>query len=212
MKEMILSFLSDNSLIITRSMGLLWLFAETFCLVFARWAYHNLLYGEDMRKQKGFILILLPCFVLLIFFTFGQPLFWPVVSSFFNSSSRSLVAYYYSSLWRFFCTLWVLIEGAIAIYVLRIRGLLGRGKDLTQNRGNMLMYSFISFCILFSIFYEVNSLNVALHGAVKWQQVVNLSRFYIKICGFWWILIEWAVAIMGWQIYRTLAVRKRVEQ
>jgi hypothetical protein len=53
---------------------------------------------------------------------------------------------------------------------------------------------------------------VALHGAVKWQQIVNLSRFYIKICGFWWILIEWAVAIMGWQIYRTLAVRKRVEQ
>jgi hypothetical protein len=193
-------------------MGLLWLFAEGFCLLFARWAYYNLLSGENMRKQKGFILILLSCFLPLIFITFGQPLFWPAVSSFFNSSSNSLVAYYYSFLWRFFCTLWVLIEGAIAIYVLRIKELLARGRGPVEKRRNMLMYSFIFFCILFSIFYEANSLNVALHGAVKWQQIVNLSRFYIKICGFWWILIEWAVAIMGWQIYRTLAVRKRVEQ
>lgn len=204
MNELLKFFMIRDTLIFTRVMGLFWLFAEAFCLVFVRWGYYDLIPVKTMRGQKPFILVLLSGFLFLIFLTFSQDLILMKVFPGSVASSRSLRSYYYSSLWRLFCTLWVLIEGAITIYVIRIEGLFIRMKIPSKNRIDPLMVSFITVFLFFYIFYEVSFVRVVLNGGMGWKAVMNISRFYIKICGFFWILFEWIVALLGWRIYRFL--------
>ncbi len=204
MNEMLKFFMIRDTLIFTRFMGLFWLFAEAFCLVFVRWGYYYLIPVKSMRSQKPFILVLSSGFLFLILLTFSQDLILSKVFPGSVASSYPLRSYYHSSLWRLFCTFWVLIEGAITIYVLRIEGLLIKMKTPSNNRMDPLMVSFITVFLLFYIFYEVSFLRVVLKGAMGWKAVMNISRFYIKICGFFWILFEWIVALLGWRIYRFL--------
>ncbi len=204
MNELLKFFMIRDTFIFTRVMGLFWLFAEAFCLVFVRWGYYDLIPVKTLRSQKPFILALSSGFLFLILLTFSQDLILAKVFPGSVALSQSLLSYYYSSLWRLFCSFWVLIEGAITIYVIRIERLFIKTKTPTKISMDPLMVSFITVFFLFYIFYEVSFLRVVLNGGIGRKSVMNISRFYIKICGFFWILFEWIVALLGWRIYRFL--------
>lgn len=205
MGEILKFFMSIDSFMFTRVMGLFWLFAESFCLVFVRWGYYDLLPEKTDRGQRRFVLFLSAGFMLLVFLTFSQDLILERMLPPSVSVSDSILAYYYSSLWRLFCTLWVLIEGVIAIYVVRISGLFSGRKDLSRSKIDPLMLVFLVLFSLIYISYEVPFFRVVLSGSINWKTVMNISRFYIKLCGFFWIFFEWVVAILGWRIYRSLS-------
>lgn len=184
----------------TKLMGLFWLFAEGLIMVYVR---KGLLFLETgQSRQRVFTLFCLILFAAIVALYAVKGLLLNLL----QPSSGSLAAALYNRyLWNFICTLWVLIEGAIAIYGFRIYRLLkapptgypAPGKTV-YNPGLWIL------CILFLAgftFYHGYLYLLISRAALSGQAIINIFRFYIKACGFFWILIEWAVALIAMKIY-----------
>ncbi|ABW68333.1 hypothetical protein [Desulfosudis oleivorans] len=183
----------------TRLMGLFWLFAEGLIMV---WVRGGLAYLETGRsRQRIYILCCLALFVTIVSLYAGK--------SFFLDRLRigpdTVTAVLYNRyLWNFICTLWVLIEGAIAVYVFRIYRLL---KNPTSPGPRFPGWGMALLCVLFLAGFGLY--HGYLHflvdrSALSGQAIVNILRFYIKTCGVFWILIEWIVALIGVKTYLVL--------
>jgi hypothetical protein len=193
-----------------KTMALFWTFAEGLILVYVRWAYAHV--TGNHNGQGGFAKVALLIFSFLALMMVGGETLLGQFADLHLGFNRLV---YRWALWNFFCTLWVILEGAIMVYVWRIyrslRGY-GPGESLATGMERQDRFHFgIPLLIigLFSIFlcYEWALIQVIHVHHIHPRQIYRISLFYIRICGVFWILFEWVVALIGLGTYRL--VRKR---
>ena len=187
--------------IFTKIMGLLWLLAEGLIMVYMRKVFLFLAKGDT--DQKNYLIIWITFFIILTLFNFSLELNLNNFFKFFNFLSHH--RYYNGYVWNFLCTLLLVIEGAIVIYSFKIFRLLKgaiEGRQYTQ--ATSLRYeSFILF-VIFLVLYLIYHLYLnSLIGAtgLRDSNIKNIFFFYIKLCGIFWILFEWAVALIGIKVF-----------
>lgn len=186
-----------------KAIPLFWTFAEGLILLAVRWGYLCL------RKEKGrqplfWIFCIMAFFFLMLFRFGGKALF----GHFFDLKNAADLLFYKRASWNFFCTVWVILEGAIMVYVLRIYDLMKmsmgekRGKS---NRGTRSCAPAI-FILVGSLaclygFYEGFLWSLKTNHGLGMNSIHHISIFYVRICGIFWIAFEWVVAVMGFKTY-----------
>ena len=181
-------------------MGIFWLFAEGLVMVYIRKSFIFLKKGE--ARQKAFIFFCITFFIILVCLNFGEEI---NIDRYLGIKYRSLGYFYYSYLWNFFCTLWVAIEAVIVIYVFKIYNLLRIALEKKKSILNitLLFGPSIFFLFLFAFYVGYHSYLGSLvdMDGYNHRNIQNSFNFYIKICGMFWILIEWVVGLIGVKIF-----------
>jgi hypothetical protein len=188
--------------VLAQSMALFWTLAEGVILLFLRWGL--LLLGRERESQKYFLAFSMITFAFLALLVFlGESIFGRVL----NLEHIDHLTLYRWALWNFFCTLWIVLEGVIMIYVIRIYGIL---KVALQGRASASQGIIgdpsgsacgipLLVCSLFGLylFYESALLFTVGRQGLGVEAIYHISLFYIRICGIFWIVFEWIVAILG---------------
>ena len=192
--------------VFAKSMALFWTAAEVGILAAVRWG-HLLSAGRDVRfrgSAVGAALLVTAAGAVLFL---GEALAGRLA----NLERPLSLTLYRWALWNAFCTLWVVLEGCIMIYVGRLyRTLCRRGQpsgDAGPNRPYAGPLSLVLLSAgLFGLYaaYQAGLLHAAGRFGLDPRQVVRISTFYIRICGVFWILFEWVVAVQGIRAYRLL--------
>lgn len=191
-----------------KSMALFWTLAEGLILIYIRWGFMFLI--KRKGREKIFLISCVTIFGLLIFLMYGGEIFF---GKFMDLRRGTNLHIYRWALWNFFCTLWVVLEGIIMIYVLRIYKALRsplQKKVLKREKSNFpygILILIFSFFTLY-VFYQYNLLSIINKNLLDARGIVHISTFYIRICGLFWILFEWIVAFIG---IKTYFVLKRTE-
>ncbi len=187
-------------------MALFWTLAEGLILFYVRAGF--LFFKEGKKRQKTFLTICVITFGFLILLLFGGEYFFGKIIDL--RQDIHLMVYRWA-LWNFFCTLWVILEGVIMIYVLRIYKTLMpplQKKNLKIEKSHpvkngltwgipVLIFPFFALYI----FYEYNLLSLFNKDLLDAKSIFHISSFYIRICGLFWILFEWVVAFYGIKTY-----------
>ncbi len=189
-----------------KSMALLWTTAEILILAAVWWGHRlSVDRGARFRGPAVTAAILTVLFGAVLFF--GESLLGRLVDL-RPSLSRALFRW---ALWNVFCTLWVVLEGCIMIYVCRIRRYLARQKTRVPSpdrAGSRWKAWNVPLLVLgfFGLFaaYQAGLFHAVDRFDLNVREVVRISTFYIRICGVFWILFEWVVAIEGIRTYRLL--------
>lgn len=198
--------------VFAKTMALFWTAAEGILLVMMRWGYLTASRG-DGRQKKFTVAFTAALGALCLVLFFGEYLLGRVLDL-DNTLNRTL---YRWALWNSFCTLWVILEGCIMVYVCRLYRILrkgggGRPVALTGDSGKedrasqtkwgipLLVLGFLTLFLL----YEAALFHVLGHAGLSLRGVVRISLFYIRICGIFWILFEGVVAIQGLRAYGIL--------
>ncbi len=63
-----------------------------------------------------------------------------------------------------------------------------------------LILSFLSFYA----FYEAHLVYLIGQDELGSKPIYHLSVFYIRLCGLFWIVFEWIIAVVGLRTYRAL--------
>ena len=187
-------------------MALFWTFAEGLILIYLRWGFLSFNKGEG--KQRAFLIFCIAVFALLLWLMFGGEVFF---AKFVDLEQGFNLSVYRWALWNFFCTLWVLLEGIIMVYVLRIYKTLKqpyKNKGLKTGKNSLLGANFnygipLLIVSLFTLyfFYEYNFVSMVNKNVLDAKSIYRISLFYIRVCGFFWILFEWIVAFIGIKAY-----------
>ena len=192
-------------------MALFWTFAEGLVLIYLRWGVLLLKRGEE--RQKIFLIFCVITFFLLTCLMFGGESFFGL---FFDLQTGLNLITYRWALWNFFCTLWVILEGIIMLYVVRLYKTLRPSLNesvstLTKEKSSTPLsnssygiYALISVLISLYVFYEYNLLTMIGENGLDVESIYRISLFYIRICGIFWVLFEWIVAFMGIKTYLLL--------
>lgn len=189
-----------------KSMALFWTLAEGLILIFIRWGFLFIKKGEG--RQRDFLIFFATTFALLI-----SLLFWgeTILGRIVDLQKGIHLAAYRWALWNLFCTLWVILEGGIMIYGFRIYKrfkLTFQDQDLAKNnpRTNVAYGMPLLIASLFAlyIFYECNLLSTIARYGLDARSLYRISIFYIRICGLFWILFEWIIAVLVIKIYVAL--------
>jgi hypothetical protein len=122
--------------------------------------------------------------------------------------------FYRNAQWHFFCTLWVVLEGAIMIYVWQIYLMLkqshrigekrGRPKRPTGGRPGIAVTALVVGFFLFFALYEYHTLSLLRPMSINATQLDRIFDFYLNICGVVWIVFDGGVAVLGYKTYRRL--------
>ncbi|MFH0843919.1 MAG: hypothetical protein V1930_00450 [Pseudomonadota bacterium] len=196
-------------------MAVFWTLAEGIILVFMRWGFLFLKKGQE--RQNGFLIsfaILLALLTSLFFW--GENAFGKIIDL---EKGLHLSAYRWA-IWNFFCSLWVILEGVIMIYGFRIYKIL---KSIFKNEipkkakvpvkradfawGIPLL---VLFFLLFYSFFECTVLSMIIKHGMDAKNLRNVSLFYIRICGLFWIFFEWVIALLTIKIYVLLKSERGV--
>jgi hypothetical protein len=187
------------------SMPLFWTLAEAMVLVAVRWGLATLK-GQRMRHD------LLLSFLCGLIIAMGIIRFegeW-FLGHLFGLSDKMHIALYKTLYWNFFCTIWVILEGVIMVYVVRIyrtiRPLYDKQvKKVSRRTGFPSGIHLVIFLVLgLYMIYEYNVVKIALNHRVEISGIVALSAFFVRICGVLWILFEGFVALIGLKTYLLL--------
>ena len=192
-------------------MALFWTFAEGLILFTLRSAFFSLKKRVD-KSQPSFLIFCVIIFALFICLMFCGEIFF---GKFLDLQQALNLTFYRWALWNFFCTLWVIMEGIIMVYVLRIYNTLKYllKKDLKSGKNNMvrirLSYGILLLALpLFALyaFYEYNILSIISRYGLDAKSLRFMSLFYIRVCGIFWILFEWIIAFIGIKTYFMLKI------
>jgi len=192
-------------------MALFWTLAEGLILIYMRRGF--LIFKMGKPQQRGFNLFCGTMFIILVFIMLGGE---SLLGRFMDLGRGLNFITYRWALWNFFCTLWVVLEGIIMIYVLRIYKLLAPAynKKTFSAKGSVkkgpaigIPLLIFSFFILY-LFYEYNLLSVINNYGLKAGGVNRISVFYIRICGLFWIIFEWIVAFIGIKTFFIMKEKK----
>lgn len=190
-------------------MPLFWTFAEGLILIALRRGF--LLLEGKKGNQVIFFLFSLGTFLMLVYMRFeGEGFF----DRFVDIGRDFNIVIYKRASWNLFCTIWVILEGLIMIYVFRIYKILranikGKGsreEDTIPLKPSIawgipvLVVSFLSFYA----FYQYNFIYISNGYRFNLETIRLISAFYIRICGLFWIIFEWIVAIVGIRTYLLL--------
>ncbi len=186
--------------LLLKSMGILWLFAEGLIMLYVRKGYRVLTGGEG--RQQAFFRFCTGAFILLVFLRLAGTLGMEGLP---GAGGRLFGFRYYNGyVWNLYCTLWVVIEGVIVIYVFRIYRLIRAAADggerhvPSPGRGPLIL-TLVSLALYAG--YHGHLTHLISAADLSRSAVHNLLRFYIKICGLFWILFEWYVALAGIRIF-----------
>lgn len=179
---------------LAKIMALFWTVAEGALLLYLRWGYLKLR-GGDSGQREWIILCSVIFSMLALWMLAGEALVHEWLPDIRH------VKLYRWGMWNFFCTLFVGLEGVIMIYVIRIHGLLRSrtGSGGRRSPGAIMWPLFALFA-----FYHFTFFQTALNHALSNLQIYHVSVFYIRICGLFWILFEWVVAVYGFKTYGLL--------
>ena len=114
---------------------------------------------------------------------------------------KNLHAFSRIMIWNFFCTLWASLEGTSLIYMMRIEK---RLRDVVhgrsgQNRG--LVFNFYLIIFLFMILgivyagYHFYAWNIYKKYNLSANHFYNMTTFYLRICGSFWVIFESMIAV-----------------
>lgn len=191
-----------------KSMAFFWTLAEAIILVAVRWG-HLLAAGKDCPQKGAFVAAGIGLALSGGLLFLGEPL----LGCFIDLDARLPLTLYRWALWNFFCTVWVVLEGCIMVYVCRIFTILnasvtpsGVGVSATGHRKTGIPILVGAFLCLYLV-YQAGLFNAVHRFGIDAGPVVRISLFYIRICGVFWILFEWVVAAKGIQAYRILKQR-----
>ena len=126
-------------------MALFWTFAEGVILLFIRQGFLFLKTGEG--RQKKFLISCAVCFALLACLLFLGEVALERVLDLERGFNRSI---YRWALWNFFCTLWVVVEGAFMLYLMESFRALNKRRPVR----NGLKYILSLMAFLFFGFYR----------------------------------------------------------
>ncbi|MCF8061586.1 MAG: hypothetical protein K9M82_03635, partial [Deltaproteobacteria bacterium] len=99
------------------------------------------------------------------------------------------------------------------IYVLRLGGILRAAEDPSGDRKAAASEPLAAVVLLAAAFFLLYLLYQAglFHAVERFglgaRPVTGISLFYIRICGAFWILFEWVVAVEGIRACRVLKRR-----
>jgi hypothetical protein len=172
-------------------MALFWTLAEGSILIAMHWGLSRL---QGSRQSKAMTMIGATLFALVIIvYALGREwLFW---RNNIDLGSREL-SINRTFTWNFLCTLWVVLEAVIAFYAWRIYSILKREPARPPNHRITLIVLIVAPFALYLI-YHYMAWSVITSTEIGAQQIVNLGRLYIRLCGVLWISIEWFIAITG---------------
>jgi len=179
-------------------MTLFWTLTEAAILIALHWGLSQL---QGSRYNKAVMMTSATLFALIVIISaLGREwLFW---HNNLDINSRHL-SIYRTFTWNIFCTLWVVLEALIALYVWRIYVLFKREPARIPNyRIALIVLTAMPFALFFV--YHYLAWSVISSTEIAAQQIVNISRFYIRLCGVFWIAIEWFIAITGFRMLRLL--------
>jgi len=197
----------------TKFMALSWTTGELFCLVFLRWLLFDLLLNKRLRQQTAFFLFCGTGYVLLVCILYGgTDIFCRWLDIY-----GSLGWFCTSLLWKFFVTLWVGIEGVCVLYALRIYHLVklrligGKFDKNTRTTTHYALVTAIFLLIIFAFysFYHFNAIHVFQKYGLTTSNLNNMSKFYLRICGVLFIIIEWAIAVI---VFKSYVLLKRTHE
>jgi hypothetical protein len=175
-------------------MTLFWTLAEASILIAMHWGLTRL-QGSRYSEARMMIGATLFALVVIIYALGREWLFW---HSDLDFGDRQLTIYR-TFTWNLLCTLWVILEASIALYAWRIYQTLKCNRVKPRNyRIPLIVLIVAPFALFFA--YHSMAWSVIASTEIDAQQVVNLSRFYIRLCGVLWISIEWFIAIMGFRM------------
>lgn len=167
-------------------------------MIYVRKGYRYLAQGNG--GQRAFVSFCIVAFIFLTFLRFGQMMGLDALSGaggqFFG------FRYYNGYVWNLYCTAWVVIEGVIAVYIFRIYRLInaaaGKGGAHPQEPAFGWGPAVLGVgALVFFAGYHGYAAHLISAANLRPPAVYNLLRFYIKICGGFWILFEWYVAAAG---------------
>ncbi len=181
-----------------RLMALSWLLAEGTLLVFARWAA-SAVHGEEAPHWKFATFCVCLFFLLGGLAFFGEALF----KAWLPRSRRMDLFFYRSFIWNLFCTLWVIIEGLIILYVFRIDRAMG-GTVPGRIRFPWAVLLLVVLPLGFFLLYQAQMVSVVGRYHLGLTAASRISRFFIRLCGLFWILFEWVAAFIGLRILHRL--------
>ncbi|MFH1351720.1 MAG: hypothetical protein ABII26_12425 [Pseudomonadota bacterium] len=192
-----------------KSMAIFWTLSEALILVFIRWGLLFLKKREG--RQRRFLIsaaLIFGALAGLLFF--GEVIFGGILDL---QSGLNLPTYRWA-LWNFFCTLWVILEGSIMIYGIRIYGHLRfmlksdhLQKNIMRPDGDRFILGIpllISSLFFMYLFYQHSLLSVIDRHGIDAESLYHISMFYIRICGIFWIIFEWIIAVLVIRIYGVL--------
>jgi len=194
-----------------KSMALFWTIAEGVILAAMRWGYLVSSRGEG--RQPGFLVLSAALLGLLGVWLFGGE---ALLRGTLGLDARLPRTLYRWALWNFFCTLWVILEGCIMVYVCRLYERLrsaGRPEEPApealsgKERADRVRWGIPAVILgCFSLFgiYEAGLFRALSRFALDAGEVTRISLFYIRICGIFWVVFEGVVAFQGVRAYRVL--------
>ncbi len=189
-----------------KSMALFWTLTESTILYFMIWG-NLLLHHKSKNARQVKNLFIMIFFILGLLLFFGE---WSAGHVFDFNNKISLHLYRWI-LWNLFCTLWVIMEGAIMVYGFRTLKRIESLNKLKEKDSNLskpykkggkwknIFNPIIVITTLMSglfILYHLSLISLAQKGLINVGDIFTVSRFYIRICGIFWILFEWAIAII----------------
>lgn len=197
--------------ILYKLMALFWTLSEGIILIFMRWGFLSLKKGE--ARQRGFFIFLAVLLTLLIsLFFWGEMAFGKIMDL---EKGLHLAAYRWA-IWNLFCSFWVILEGVIMIYGFRIYKLLKpvfKNEDPKEGKLPLKDPAWgIPFLILvflsFYAFYEWAVLSITMKHGMDAGNLRNVSLFYIRLCGIFWIIFEWIIAFLAIKIYALIRSKR----
>ncbi len=108
--------------------------------------------------------------------------------------------------WNALCMAWVWLEGAIALYVLRIDGLLHSRAEGRVVPPRATSSQLVLACLwpAFAIAYNALAIASAYRLGFNQEQLARVLLFFLRVCGIGWIVFELVVARSGVRLVRLL--------
>jgi hypothetical protein len=185
-------------------MALAWTSGELLCLAVLRWLLFEFM-GGSPRRQTPFFAFCAISFMFLVWTVHGGA----DVAYRWLEGHGGLGWYSSHMLWRLFVTVWVVVEGVCLIYGVRLYKLVGSrlagrghgdGTAPLWCRG-WLTATFVLFTFTLYIVYFRSAINMFQTYGLSASQMLNISSFYLRLCGFLFIIIEWLIAVLMWRAY-----------
>lgn len=188
-------------------MGIFWTLAEIAIIYFL---ITGISVVQNIPKPKLIAVLFMALSMFLIWMMLWSESFF---ASFIDFHHESYLIFFRRAVWNFFCTIWVILEGCIMIYVLKIYQMLRTAIDYPQKYFQFdficrwgIPSIFLFFFLMFG-FYEYSLWKFMSKYGASITDVHRISVFYIKICGVWWIIFDAGVALIGFFTYQLLRFR-----
>ncbi|MFH1137227.1 MAG: hypothetical protein V1816_14240 [Pseudomonadota bacterium] len=194
--------------VFAKIMGLFWTLAEGSILLGLRRIHLKIRLGSG--SQPWALALGAALFITLSCFMFrGEP--W--AASWFAIRRPVDLNFLQHARWSFFCAVWVLLEGLIMIYCLRLHqalkailaGNLPAPEGLPGPAAGPALAMLTAVLFLGYLYFFWGAVQ---RLGLQPGHIHRIAFFYIRVCGVFWILFEWVVALTGLAAWRLI---KKVE-